>query len=186
MTLRRWTYAVATLAMTAATGAFAASGDSSEAGITFEKRVVLTPEETVAQSRDYMKKMLAVQARVNALDNKAKKDRDMVKLNCVSDKRTQVTGHMTVANQTTGSIEQAIQQNDNGKRQHEFTRLTILFQKVTTLGTEAEQCIGEDVSYVGNTTVQVDIDPSIPVIDPTEPDLPLPDVQRPPEASPFV
>ena len=57
---------------------------------------------------------------------------------------------------------------------------------VVTLGTEAEQCIGEDVSYVGQTTVDVEIDPSIPPEDPTQPDLPLPNVQRPPEASPFV
>ncbi|MDB4968030.1 MAG: hypothetical protein JWN44_3719, partial [Myxococcales bacterium] len=59
-------------------------------------------------------------------------------------------------------------------------------QKVVTLGTEAEQCIGEDVSYVGATRVDVEIDPSIPPTDPTEPPLPDVQVQRPPEASPFV
>ncbi|MDB4968021.1 MAG: hypothetical protein JWN44_3710, partial [Myxococcales bacterium] len=59
-------------------------------------------------------------------------------------------------------------------------------QKVVTLGTEAEQCIGEDVSYVGATRVDVEIDPSIPPTDPTEPELPVPVVERPPPASPFV
>ena len=46
------------------------------------------------------------------------------------------------------------------------------------LGTEAEQCIGEDASYVGATRVDVEIDPSIPPTDPTEPPLPVPDVQK--------
>jgi hypothetical protein len=42
------------------------------------------------------------------------------------------------------------------------------------------------VSYVGQTTVDVEIDPNIPNEDPTQPQLPLPDVTRPPEATPFV
>ena len=52
--------------------------------------------------------------------------------------------------------------------------------------TEAENCIGEDVSYVGETKVEVDVDPSIPDV-PTEP-APVPpmDVTRAPEATPFV
>ena len=77
-------------------------------------------------------------------------------------------------------------QGDDTARQHEFTRMSILYQKVVTLGTEAEQCVGEDVSYVGATRVDVEIDPSIPAADPTEPPLPVPIVDRPPEASPFV
>ena len=38
----------------------------------------------------------------------------------------------------------------------------------------------------GATRVDVEIDPSIPPTDPTIPDLPVPVVTRPPEASPFV
>jgi len=188
MTLRRWTYAALPLAIVAvATAAFAAAGnDPTAAGIDFRKNITLTPAETQAQARDYYKKMQEIEKRIFALQAKAKKDKDMVKLNCVGDKLTQVKGHLTVTDQSMSSLSGAINKGDDGARQHEFTRLTILYQKVVTLGTEAEQCIGEDVSYVGATTVDVEIDPSIPPNDPTQPDLPLPDVQRPPEASPFV
>jgi hypothetical protein len=189
MTFRRWTYAAVTTAIFALGAvAFAAGPDNdpSSAGIDFRKTVTLTPAETLTQSRDYYRKMQDVQKRIFGLDAKAKKDKDMVKLNCVGDKLTQVKGHMTVSDQSMASLQGAINRGDDGARQHEFTRLTILYQKVVTLGTEAEQCIGEDVSYVGATTVEVDIDPSIPVTDPTQPDLPIPDVGRPPEASPFV
>jgi hypothetical protein len=110
----------------------------------------------------------------------------MVKLNCVNDKLTQLNGHLTVSDQAMSSLSLDIAKGDDTARQHEFTRMTILYQKVVTLGTEAEQCIGEDVSYVGATTVNVEIDPSIPPTDPTEPELPVPVVTRPPEASPFV
>ncbi len=108
----------------------------------------------------------------------------MVKLNCVGDNVTQVRGHLTVTDQCMQGLNTAISRGDDGARQHEFTRVTILYQKVATLS-EAEQCIGEDVSYVGATTVNVEVDPSVPPGDPTTPELPLPNVQRPPEASPL-
>lgn len=185
MKLRHFSPVVLAAALLGATAAFAAvAGD--DVGIDFRKNITLTPQETLAQSKDYYKKMLDVQKRIMQLQAKAKKDKDVVKLNCVNDKLTQVKGHMVVTDQSMASLTVDISKNDDAARQHQFTRLTILYQKVVTLGTEAEQCIGEDVSYVGATRVDVEIDPSIPPGDPTQPELPVPGVQRPPEASPFV
>lgn len=185
---RRWSSVAVCTALMGATVAFAAVAEDevTSAGIDFRKSITLTPQETLAQSKDYYKKMLETQKRITLLQAKAKKDKDVVKLNCVNDKLTQVRGHMTVTDQSMASLNADVAKGDDGARQHEFTRVTILFQKVTTLGTEAEQCIGEDVSYVGATRVDVEVDPSVPPGDPTQPDLPVPDVQRPPEASPYV
>jgi hypothetical protein len=184
MKLRRLS-PVVVIALLGGTGALASS-DATDAGIDFRKSITLSPQETVSQSKDYYKKMQETQRRVQQLQTKAKKDKDMVKLNCVNDKLTQLQGHMKVTDQSMSSLTLDIAKSDDAARQHEFTRLTILYQKVVTLGTEAEQCIGEDVSYVGATRVDVEIDPSIPATDPTDPPLPVPIVQRPPEASPFV
>jgi hypothetical protein len=187
MSLRRWPFAVVLSALLGAGAAFAATAeDGSNAGIDFRKNISLGPQETVAQSKDYFVKMRDTEKRILSLQSRAAKDRDMVKLNCVGDKLIQVRGHLTVTDQSLQNMNTAVSRGDDGARQHEFTRVTILYQKVVTLGTEAEQCIGEDVSYVGATTVDVEIDPSVPPGDPTQPDLPLPNVQRPPEASPFV
>ena len=186
MTLRRLTYAAGMCALLGATAALAASSEATDAGIDFRKGIVLTPQETLAQSKELYKKMQETHRRIGQLKTKAQKDKDMVKLNCVNDKLTQANGHMAVADQSMTSLAGDIARSDDPARQHEFTRITILHQKVSTLGTEAEQCIGEDVSYVGATRVDVEIDPSIPQTDPTDPPLPVPDVQRPPEASPFV
>ena len=187
MTFRRWILAASCVALMGATAAFAAvPEDDAAGGIDLRKGVTLSPQEMLAQARDYYKKMAEAQRRVLQLQGKAKKDKDMVKLNCVNDKLTQLKGHMTVTDQSMTSLSADIAKGDDAARQHEFTRITILFQKVVTLGTEAEQCIGEDVSFVGATQVDVEVDPSIPAGDPTEPALPVPDVQRPPDASPFV
>jgi hypothetical protein len=186
MSLRRWPFAVAISALLGAGAAFAATADDGAAGIDFRKNITLTPQETLAQSKDYLSKMRDTEKRILSLQTHAAKEKDMVKLNCVGDKLTQVRGHLTVTDQSMQGMNTAISRGDDGARQHEFTRVTILYQKVATLGTEAEQCIGEDVSYVGATTVDVEVDPSVPPGDPTTPELPLPNVQRPPEASPFV
>ena len=185
MSPRRTSLAAVLLALIGATAAFAAVGDS-DIGIDFRKSITLSSQETQAQAKDYYKKMQETQRRVTQLQAKAKKDKDMVKLNCVNDKLTQLKGHMTVTDQSMSSLTLDVAKGDDTARQHEFTRITILYQKVVVLGTEAEQCIGEDVSYVGATRVDVEIDPSIPPTDPTQPELPVPDVTRPPEASPFV
>jgi preprotein translocase subunit SecF len=184
MRLRRWSFAVV-IALLGGTAALA-STDAADVGIDFRKSITLTPQETLTQSKDYYKKMQETQRRVLSLQTKAMKDKDMVKLNCVNDKLTQLQGHMKVTDQSMSSLTLDIAKSDDTARQHEFTRITILYQKVVTLGTEAEQCIGEDVSYVGATRVDVEIDPSIPPEDPTDPPLPVPVVERPPEASPFV
>jgi hypothetical protein len=188
MTIRRLGSSAVIVALLGATAAFAASNDDPNAGIIdFRKSATLTPQETVAQSKDYYRKMQDVQKRILLLQAKAKKDKDVVKLNCVNDKLTQTRGHLVVTDQSMASLDLAVSRSNDVERLHEFTRLSILYQKVVTLGTEAEQCIGEDVSYVGATRVDVEIDPSIPTTDPTQPDLPpIPIPERPPEASPFV
>jgi hypothetical protein len=124
--------------------------------------------------------------RVVELQEVAKKQKDIIKLNCVNDKLLQVRGHLAVNQQAMANLNEAIAKGDDGSRQHEFTRVTILYQKVQVLGTEAENCIGEDLSYIGQARVDVEIDPSIPQNDPTDPGFPQVDVSRPPLASPSL
>jgi hypothetical protein len=168
-----------------ATGALAQPGDTG-AGGDFRKAPVLSVQETLTQSREYMSKMRDTQRRVASLQDQARKQQDVIKLNCVDDKLVRVRGHLAVADQSMAALNTAVTRADDGARQHEFTRLSILHQKVLVLGTEAEGCIGEDVSYVGATKVDIEVDPAVPEEDPTQPLLPLPDVSRPPEASPFA
>lgn len=186
MRRRHTAIAFVSLALVGASAAFAAVNEASDDGIDFRKSSTLSPAVTQTQAREYYRKMQDTQRNVTFLQAKAKKEKDMVKLNCVNDKLTQLKGHMTVTDQSMSALSADVAKSDDTARQHEFTRITILYQKVVTLGTEAEQCIGEDVSYVGATQVDVEIDPSIPPTDPTQPDLPVPVVTRPPEASPFV
>jgi hypothetical protein len=129
--------------------------------------------------------MRNIQRRVTDLARKARDDKDLIKLNCVNDKLLQVKGHLRIAEDIKQQLQVAAAQGDAGARDHQFSKLTIIYQRVTVLGQEAEACVGEEISYVGETQVTVQEDPDIAGLgDPTEPDpTPLTPV-RPPLASP--
>ena len=156
------------------------------ADVSVKQRPTLTPEEMVNQSRDYAKTMNEVLKRIQVLQDQAKRAKDIIRLNCVTDKVVQVRVNISIAEQSIASLQEAVTRNDEGERVHEFTRLTIVNQKVQVLGAEAENCIGEDLSFVGATKVDVEIDPNIPQYDPTQPPAPGIDIERPGEASPMT
>ena len=64
------------------------------------------------------------------------------------DRRTQLTA--------------AVGRKDAELANHEFTILTVLRQRSEQLVAEANQCIGEEAAFVGDTRTKVTIDPSIP------------------------
>jgi hypothetical protein len=63
----------------------------------------------------------------------------------------------------------AVTEGDGVRAKHEFTVVQVLRERVTTLGGEANQCVGEETGFVGNSRVKVDIDPSVADVDPSEP-----------------
>jgi hypothetical protein len=148
----------------------------------------LTAEDTVARSKQMQTQMTTTESRVASLQQRASAKKDMVQINCIADKLVQIRGYIVVGGQAQQQVEAAAARRDDGARVHNFERQTIVHQKVLVLGTEAEGCAGEDVSYVGATKVDVDVDPSIPVEDPTVPPVTTvaPLSPRPPEASPFA
>ena len=182
--LMKWTGLGALLFATSVLAQPAAGEPEAELG--FRKGSQLTPQEQLTQAEAYIAKMRSTLDHANKLGEQARKEKDIIKLNCVNDKLTQIKGNLTLGEQTRETLQVAATRSDEGARNHEFAKLTITYQKVVVLGQEAEACIGEEISYVGATRVDTDLDRDIPQDDPTvTPPSPLP-VVRPPIASPFL
>jgi hypothetical protein len=172
------------LAATSVLAQPAPEGGDAEVG--FRKGSQLSVQEQLIQSDAYISKMKQTLDHMNKLAEQARKDKDIIKLNCVNDKLIQAKGNLNLAEQSRDGLRSGASRADDGARNHEFAKLTITYQKVTVLGQEAEQCIGEEVSYVGATKIDIDVDKDIPDEDPTvTPPQPLP-IVRPPLASPFL
>lgn len=162
------------------------AGATPDVDIAVRQRATLTPEEMLTQAREYQGSMGQVLKRVETLQDGARKQKDIIKLNCVADKLVQTKANINIADQAMVALQENIGRSDEGGRTHEFTRLTIIHQKVLVLGAEAENCIGEDLSFVGATRISVEVDPSIPQSDPTQPPYPVLSIERPPVASTYL
>jgi len=118
----------------------------------------------------------------------ARKSKDVVKLNCVGEKLTQIKGLIRISEQSDINLQEALTRRDKSGVDHEFTKVGIARSKVEQLRAEAEQCIGE-LAYRAdeNLLVEVDIPDDLPLLDPTRPGGPdTVSVRTPPVAGPDI
>jgi hypothetical protein len=163
----------------------APAGDDDEAGATVasEQQAKLSPAEMQQQSRDYEEQNRGHLRHVEQLRMTARKQKDVIKLNCVNDKYLQIKALLNIVDGANVNLEVAIMGKDDEARYHEFTKITISSEKVRVLRDEADGCVGEELTYLGDTVVEVN-QPNIPD-DPTRDD-PFDDPIEPPGyASPF-
>lgn len=111
----------------------------------------LSAEEMLGQARAYRQRMGEILIEVKGRVDEAQKGKDVIRLNCLMEKQNQVVASMGVADDSIKSLESANAAADKGAAAHEFTRITIIIKKVKDLGGEAESCLGEETSYVGET-----------------------------------
>ena len=144
--------------------------------------VSLSPKEMLDKVRGFIPEMDKLRGTVAEQLSEAKKKKDVVKALCLDDKVKQMKLATDTAKDRVVDLSSAVSQNDPDRSKHEFTVIQVLRERVQTLVAEAQQCIGEETGFVGNTDVTVDIDPAIPDTDPSGfPDDPL--VSEPPVLS---
>jgi len=144
--------------------------------------VNISPKEMLDKVRGMVPEMDKLRATVAGQLAEAKRKKDVVKSLCLDDKVKQMKLATDTAKDRVVDLTSAVSQNDADRSKHEFTVIQVLRERVQTLVAEAQQCIGEETGFVGNTDVTVDIDPAIPNADPSDfPDDPL--VSEPPVLS---
>jgi hypothetical protein len=147
-----------------------------------EKVANLSPEDMVAEAENLIRGMQTLLKKVVGLQQVARKQKDVIKLNCVNDKLLQIKQLMNIAEGATTNMHEAIAQDDDPARYHEFGKIVIASQQVNALAGEAETCIGEELVFLGPTEVTAD-EPELPD-DPDE-DTPEDAIEDPGYASPY-
>jgi hypothetical protein len=170
---------------TGAPGDDAAGDVGVDVDVSFKKTANISASEMIDTGKGYIDDLQAALSRIVQLQEVAKKAGDVIKLNCVNDKLLQIKELLNIAEGALTNITEAIARNDEDERYHQFSRLTIAHQKGEQVKQEGENCIGEDLVYVGDTEIQTDVDPNIPGTDPPDPVGAEPIVvERPPVSSP--
>jgi len=152
-----------------------------DADIRSQRMANLTGPEQLREGARIIDAMSALRRRVSDMLDRARQERDIIKVNCLNDKLTQIDVTLRSSREHQDLLQTAVGINNDGQRNHEFALLTIYRQRAEGLEAEARQCIGEEAGGFGEgTTITVRVNPNIPVqdtdqypVDPVTPERPL-------------
>jgi hypothetical protein len=127
----------------------------------------LTPAQMLTQARGFLPPMDRAASVVRKQLQLAREQKDVVKALCLNDKLNQIDLATRTATDRVSGLEAAVNANDAERSKHQYTVILVLRDRVNILVSEANQCIGEDVGFVGDSNVTMEIDPDIPDTDPS-------------------
>jgi hypothetical protein len=145
-----------------------------------QRDVALSPQQMLAEAKGFVPAMDRTASVVRRQLGEARDNRDVVRVLCLNDKLNQIDLAIRTANDRIDALGGAVAESDAVRAKHEFTVVQVLRERVITLGSEANQCVGEETGFMGDAKVKVDIDPSVPDTDPSEPPPEGPLVTEPP------
>jgi hypothetical protein len=149
--------------------------------ISVPQRSSLSGLDMLMQGKEYRANMDKTATQLQAMVEQARKQKDVIRLNCVMDKLVQVKLNMNIADQALQRLQEATTRKDDGGALHEYTRITITNQKVQVLQNEGQTCVGAELNYIGATRVEVEA-PELPQ-GVTDPSLEPPPLERPTAAT---
>lgn len=142
--------------------------------LTAQRDTKLTPQQMLTEANKHVARIEQGARGVRGQLKRARQERDVVKVLCLNDKLNQIDVALASAGDREKSLEALVKENDVDRSKHEFTIISVLRERAEALVAEANQCVGEELGYLGETEVTVDIDPEIPDTDPSEfPDEPF-------------
>ena len=151
-----------------------------------EKAANVPDPEKLSRSSASIASMRSALTDVLGRLEEARATKDVVKLNCVNEKLTQVKGLLRISEQSDVALQEAVSKKDSTAAEHEYSKISIAKNKVGQLRTEAEQCIGQLAFRTDeNLTVEVEVPSGLPE-DPTNPPPLGPPTSRLPPASPIL
>src|SRR5882672_6484875 len=80
--------------------------------ISAKQRPALTPQEMLNQGQEYFRAMNETLKRIQGLEETAKKQKDIIKLNCVKDKVVQGKVNLNLAEQSMTALQESIARAD--------------------------------------------------------------------------
>ncbi len=155
-------------------------GPESDASKVADPEKIRVSGEAVAKMRTALKDVLGKL-------EEARGSKDVVKLNCVNEKLTQIKGLLRISEASDVSLQEAVAKKETGTAEHEYTKVTIARSKVDQLRAEAEECIGQLAFRTDeNLSIEVEVPDYLPSGDPTQMQPATPIDSRPPPASPTM
>ena len=139
-----------------------------DGSVGMKRDVKLSPDEQLKAADAVLGRIDNASNTVRKQLEQARAQRDVVKSLCLNDKLTQIDVAARSGKDRREALRQAAARQDSELATHEYTILMVLKDRVDQLIAEANQCIGEEAGFVGETKVTVTIDPNLPREDPAQ------------------
>lgn len=152
-------------ATTAPGGGTVGSTEAEIGGV--QTRAAITPEEQTAQADRITRRASQLAERLSKMLDEARRDKDILRANCVNRKLTEVNANTRNIEQRSRALRDAVTTGDDARRSHEFTVLTVLSQKLESIDQEATQCLGQSVYEPGASQIVTTISQGSPTLNPS-------------------
>ncbi len=144
------------------------------------------PAEDLRVVRKDLASMQKNQAATQAMLARAKKKKDIVRINCVQSKLEQIKNLIALAREQFSKYLMDKASGATGSPVSLRQRISMFKERVDEKTEEARQCAGEAIKVTDKPEVIETVDPKIPQDDPTQPTGAIWVMPRPPEASPYL
>lgn len=110
----------------------------------------LTPQQQLRVAARLIDEMNVKRRRVAGLLDRAQQEHDIIRVNCLNDKLTQIDVSIRSARDHLDLLQTAVGISNDGQRNHEYSLMQIFGQRAETLDVEARQCVGEEGAGFGD------------------------------------
>ncbi len=133
----------------------------------------LSPPQMLEASEKTLERMEQGAENIRRQLREARDERDVIKTLCLDDKLSQMdVAKRTVIDRVEG-LRAAAQAGNEERARHEYAVVSAIRERAEDLIAEANQCIGEETGFMGESRVTLTVDPNIPDTDtatiPTDP-----------------
>ena len=109
----------------------------------------LTPQQQLRSATRTVDEMQGTRRSVSQMFDRANQERDIIKVNCLNDKLTQIDVAIRSAREHIELLQTAVSVSNDNQRNHEYALVLIYQQRVRALDVEARQCVGEEAAGFG-------------------------------------
>jgi len=125
----------------------------------------MTPQEMIAGAATVTSAIQTLRIEVEGVQAEAREAEDMIRLNCIDDKLAQIDRVLELVEAPRADLAAVVASGDFEDRVHHYGVIVAAHDKARDVRSEADACIGEEMTFPGNAEIDVD-DPGID--DPTK------------------
>jgi hypothetical protein len=161
----------------------AKDGNVPAVDVTVRNESEMSGQQQIAWVGEQTSAAKGIGRRVQSMLDRARKEKDTLKITCLDDKLTQINVNLRGIEEREAALKVSVQGGDRATANQQFTILKIYFSRIRGLMAEAESCVGDVDVVLGEAETTVTVDDNITLEDPSSSPVEQVGVEQPPHAS---